>query len=89
MQLPFYLSKDSVTIRNADKVNTYGAEFTTNYRVTSQWQINAGISYLKTDIKSYPNSGVEGKELSRSPKVTLNMGTYYQNGPWDVGANIH
>ena len=89
MQLPYYLSQNSVTIRNADKVNTYGAEVTANYRITPEWQVNAGISLLKTDIKSYPNSGVEGKELSRSPKMTLNVGTHYQNGPWDLGANVH
>lgn len=89
MQLPYYLSTSSVVIRNADKVNTYGAEVAVKYQATKYWQINTGVSYLKTDIKKYTNSGVEGKELSRSPQFTLNLGTSYQRGPWDVSANVH
>lgn len=89
MQLPYYLSANSVVIRNAEKVNTYGAEISAKYQITPDWLINGGISYLKTDIKKYPSSGVEGKELSRSPKFTFNLGTHYKIKGWDMGGNVH
>lgn len=89
MQLPYYLSGNSVVIRNADKVDTYGAEISAKYQATQDWTINGGLSYLKTDIKKYPNSGVEGRELSRAPKFTANLGTHYKYRNWDMGGNVH
>ena len=47
MQLPFTLGPNSIVIRNADKVVTYGAEINTEWQATEKLVLNAGIGMLK------------------------------------------
>ena len=78
MQLPFTLGPNSIVIRNADKVVTYGAEINTEWQATEKLALNAGIGMLKTDIKRYPNSGIEGNKLARAPSFSGKVGTNYR-----------
>ena len=78
MQLPFTLGPNSIVIRNADKVVTYGAEINTEWQVTEKLALNAGIGMLKTDIKRYPNSGIEGNKLARAPSFSGKVGANYR-----------
>ena len=78
MQLPFTLGPNSIVIRNADKVITYGAEINTEWQATEKLALNAGIGMLKTDIKRYPNSGIEGNKLARAPSFSGKVGVNYR-----------
>ena len=78
MQLPFTLGPNSIVIRNADKVVTYGAEINTEWQATEKLALNAGIGILKTDIKRYPNSGIEGNKLARAPSFSGKLGANYR-----------
>ena len=78
MQLPFILGPNSIEIRNADKVVTYGAEINTEWQATEKLALNAGIGMLKTDIKRYPNSGIEGNKLARAPSFSGKLGANYR-----------
>lgn len=89
MQLPYYLGARSVAIRNADKVETYGAELTGNWQATTQLRLMASLGLLKTEIKRYANQDIEGKALSRAPNVTMNTGLAYRFGNgWDVAGDL-
>ncbi len=79
MQLPFYLGTNSVVIRNAKKVHTYGAELAADWQVTDSLKLTTGLGLLNTKIKSYPDSGIEGNKLGRAPKYTANIGVKYLN----------
>lgn len=88
MQLPFTLGPNSIVIRNADKVVTYGAEINTEWQATEKLALNAGIGMLKTDIKRYPNSGIEGNKLARAPNFSGKLGAHYSLlDHWGIGAN--
>ena len=89
MQLPFYLGPNSTTIRNAKKVETYGAEFTVAYQPIESLELNTGIGLLRTKIKDFGDSGIEGKELARAPKYTANVGAKYQlTQEMDISGNV-
>ncbi len=78
MQLPFTFGPNSIVIRNADKVVTYGAEINTEWQATEKLALNAGIGMLKTDIKRYPNSSIEGNKLARAPSFSGKVGANYR-----------
>lgn len=89
MQLPFYLGPNSSTIRNAKKVETYGAELTVAYQPIDSLELNTGVGLLKTKIKDFGNSGIEGKELARAPSYTANVGAKYQlTQAMDISGNV-
>lgn len=89
MQLPYYLSASSVTIRNAEKVKTYGAEFNLNWMPLDGLKVYAALGLLKTKIEKYPNSNIEGNHLSRSPDYTLTAGVNYISAQgWEIGGSF-
>lgn len=79
MQLPFSLSQFSTVIRNADRAHTYGAELGARWQATPEWTLHGGIGLLKTEITEYPDSGLEGNELPRSPAFTTTAGVVYRS----------
>ncbi|MGR3808323.1 TonB-dependent receptor [Pasteurella testudinis] len=90
MQLPYYLSASSVVIRNADKVVTYGIETNADWQLTDNLNLYVGIGLLKTKVKKYPGSGIEGNKLSRSPSYTATLGGRYQFlNHWEFGGDIY
>ena len=78
MQLPYALGENSSVIRNADKVETYGAEIGAIWQPRWDFELFGNLGLLKTDIKKFSGSGVEGHELARAPAYTVNMGAKYQ-----------
>lgn len=90
MQLPYYLSADSVVIRNADNVVTYGIETNADWQATENLNLYAAVGLLKTKIKKYPDSGIEGNKLSRSPSYTVTLGGRYQFlNHWELGGDVY
>lgn len=89
MQLPFYLGPNSVVIRNADKVNTYGAEVEAHWQPDDKLDLHASLGLLKTRIKRYPQSGIEGNALGRAPAYTANLGASYRlDSGWKLGGDL-
>ncbi|WP_445375489.1 TonB-dependent receptor [Photorhabdus tasmaniensis] len=89
MQLPYYLSLDSTMIRNAKKVETYGAEIGARWLPVEKLELNANIGLLKTKIKSFAESGVQGNELPRAPGYTANLlAKYLLTEDIDVSGNV-
>ncbi|MFD2111805.1 TonB-dependent receptor [Thiorhodococcus fuscus] len=80
MQLPYSLASGSTVVRNADKVETYGAEVGARWRPISDLDLFGSIGLLKTDIKRFSNSGIEGNVLPRAPDFTASMGATYVLG---------
>ena len=78
MQLPFLLGPNSSVVRNADKVTTRGVEVTSTWNMSSEFKVYASIGTTKSNIKSYPDSGVQGNELPRAPKFTGSLGLRYE-----------
>lgn len=88
MQLPFAVDAFNVVIRNADQVETYGAELEVTALVATGLKLSAGLGLLATDIKSYPGSGVEGDDLARAPHVTGNLSASYRHhGGLELGVD--
>lgn len=89
MQLPYSLGENSSVIRNADKVETYGAEIGATWQPRWDFELFGNLGLLKTDIKKFSGSGVEGHELARAPAYTANMGAKYQflKG-WELSSNV-
>lgn len=79
MQLPYSLSSVASVVRNADKVETYGAELSATWRALPSLQLTAGLGLMKGTIKSFPNSGLEGNDLPRAPGVSANLGVRYEH----------
>ena len=52
MQLPYYLGENSSVIRNADKVETYGAEIGATWQPRWDFELFGNVGLLKTKIKS-------------------------------------
>ncbi len=79
MQLPYYLDSDmsSMMIRNADKVETYGAEFGAIWKPMLDFELNSSVGLLKTKIKKFSDSRIDGHELPRAPAFTANLGAKY------------
>ncbi|MGK9174586.1 TonB-dependent receptor [Yokenella regensburgei] len=78
MQLPYYLASNSTAIRNADKVETWGAEVGATW--TPRWDLElfTNVGLLKTRISDFGGSGVEGNDLARAPAWTSNVGASWQ-----------
>ena len=83
MQLPYYLNSNSssMVIRNADKVETYGAELGAIWKPTLDFELNSSVGVLKTRIKKFSSSGIDGHELPRAPSLTANLGAKYMLMP--------
>lgn len=77
MQLPYSLGMYSMVVRNADKVETYGTELGAIWTPTPRFELNSSIGLLKTEIKTFADSKIQGNQLPRAPAFTANMGARY------------
>lgn len=89
MQLPFDLTPDDSTdeafvVRNAGKVESWGVELGLDASITDHLDIWASAGFLKTEIVSYPDSGVEGNQLLTAPDFTGNVGVSWEQGNWQA-----
>ena len=89
MQLPYYLAANSAVIRNADKVETMGAEVGATWTPHWNLELSGNIGLLKTKIAEFPGSGVEGHYLARAPAYTANFGAAWQVASgWELSGNV-
>lgn len=83
MQLPFDLNPDpdiwAVVIRNADWVDTYGAEAGIRWLAMPGLEFFADIGFLETEITEYSGSDSEGNDLAVAPDVTADFGVIYHH----------
>ena len=83
MQLPFDLNPDpdiwAVVIRNADWVDTYGAEAGIRLLAMPGLEFFADLGYLETEITEYSGSDSEGNDLAVSPNFTADFGVIYRH----------
>lgn len=84
MQLPFDLSPNpaewSYIVRNAPRAETYGAELGATWVAARGLEFSGELGLLKAKVTRYADSGVEGHELPRSPRLTATLGVNWQ-GP--------
>jgi iron complex outermembrane receptor protein len=74
----------ALSIRNAAKVESYGAEIDLSYQLTENMQINAAIGLLDAKFDKFPAGGSNGEDLSGEKlpgisdfTVNLNIQYYY------------
>lgn len=90
MQLPYTLANSqAIVIENADKVTTYGAELHADWQINVQLLATGNIGYLNTEIKEYPDSGLEKNQLLRAPKLTAGAGLNYKFGNADFSSSFN
>lgn len=82
-QTSFDLAPDpaewAYVVRNAPRAETYGAEFDATWLATPSLKLRAALGLLRARITEYPDSGVEGHELPRSPRVTTTFGANWRH----------
>lgn len=72
----------ALSIRNAAKVESYGAELDLTYQLTEYMQINAAVGLLDAKFDKFPSGGSNGEDLSgeKLPGVsdfTVNLSVQY------------
>ncbi|MGL1957339.1 MAG: TonB-dependent receptor [Colwellia sp.] len=69
----------SRSIVNMDDAQTYGVEFEMSAMLTDNFQVNAGLGLLKTEIKDAGENYADatGNELNSAPEITANVGGKY------------
>lgn len=90
MQLPFDLTPTDFTdeafeTRNADTVETYGAELGITYQVNSEFDVYGNLGLLHTKITEYKGSEIEGNELLTAPDLTATAGITWAKNNWSAG----
>lgn len=91
MQLPFDLNPDpnvwAYVVRNAPRAETYGAELGLSWLPRRELELGAEAGLLRARVTRYPDSGVQGHELPRAPRLTtaLNVNWRAPQG-WTAGA---
>ncbi len=90
MQLPFDLTPtnsadEAFETRNADAVETYGAELGITYKINNEFDTYGGVGLLHTKITDYKNSDVEGNELLTAPELTATAGVTWTKHNWSAG----
>ncbi|CAH9051241.1 Vitamin B12 transporter BtuB [Pseudoalteromonas holothuriae] len=87
MQLPFDLTPndtrdEAFVVRNAEQVQTIGAEFTGRWALNQQLSINSSLALLDSEISKYPDSGLEGNSLIMVPSLSMKLGASWQAKNW-------
>lgn len=90
MQLPFDLTPTNFTdeafeTRNADAVETFGAELGITYKVNSEFDVYGSLGLLHTKITEYKGSEIEGNELLTAPDLTSTVGVTWVKNGWSAG----
>lgn len=89
MQLPFDLTPniagDEVfVVRNADKVETYGAELGITYAINNEFEVYADLGLLHTEVIDFSDGVAEGNELLTAPSMTVGAGVLWQRAGWNA-----
>lgn len=90
MQLSYDLTPTDPTdysfvVRNADRAESYGAEFGADWNIASGWSAYGSIGLLHARITRYPDSGFQGNDQPISPSFTASGGlTWRAAVGWDA-----
>lgn len=92
MQTPFDLNPDpavwAYVVRNAPRAVTHGAELGATWLVRPGLTLKGELGLLRARITEYPDSGVEGHELPRSPRISAVFGANWRaTGGLELGAS--
>lgn len=82
----------SRSIVNMDEAETYGLEAEIAAMVTENFQVNAGIGLLKTEITDAGENYVDatGNELNSAPKISANLGgKYWLTEAFNIGLSVN
>lgn len=78
MQLPYFLSPNAVTIVNAEKAHTYGAELGMDWQATNALALFTNVGLLRTKIDAFKFRNYVDNQLASAPKTSANIGFQYQ-----------
>ena len=82
MQLPFDLNPDpavwAYVVKNAPRAETYGTELGATWLAARGLELSGELGFLRARVTRYPESGVEGHELPRAPKLTAVFGVNWR-----------
>jgi iron complex outermembrane receptor protein len=92
MQVPFDLDPSpdvwSIEIRNADRVETYGAELGARWLAAPGLELFADLGLLEAEITKYRNSDLQGNDLPLAPTFTADFGfSYRHESGFDLSAD--
>ncbi|GAA6173093.1 TonB-dependent receptor [Colwellia sp. KU-HH00111] len=79
-------------IVNMDKAQTYGAEFDISAMITEDFQLNAGLGLLKTEITDAGENYADatGNELNSAPEITAKIGgKYWLTDELNIGLSVN
>ena len=78
----------SVAVENASTASIAGAELEATWLVRSQWQIQAGLGYLKDDSDGWVDvtGDFTDTELKQTPDLTFNLASDYEFSLGDNGS---
>lgn len=83
MQIPLDLNPDpdiwAYVIRNAERVETYGAELGARWLAAPGLELFGEVGLLETEISKYNGSDFQGNELALAPTVTADFGVLYRH----------
>jgi outer membrane receptor protein involved in Fe transport len=83
MQVPLDLNdlpnEWAFVIRNADRVETYGAELGVRWLALPGLELFGEVGLLETEIQEYTDSEFESNDLALAPNVTADFGLIYQH----------
>lgn len=83
MQVPLDLNPDpnewAFVIRNADRVETYGAELGARWLALPGLELFGEVGLLETEIEKYKGSEFQGNDLALAPNVTADFGFLYRH----------
>jgi outer membrane receptor protein involved in Fe transport len=83
MQVPLDLNPDpnvwSYVIRNADRVETYGAELGVRWLALPGLELFGEVGLLETEIEKYSGSDFQGNDLALAPNVSADFGFIYRH----------
>jgi outer membrane receptor protein involved in Fe transport len=74
----------SFIVRNAEQVETYGAEIGGAWLPVRGLQLYANAGVLHAKVAKYPGSGFQGNELPFAPSFTASAGIVYSGEHWDA-----
>lgn len=89
MQLPFDITPniagdESFVVRNADKVESYGAELGITYAINNEFEVYGDLGLLHTEIVDFSGGVAEGNELLSAPSMTVSAGILWEKSGWDA-----
>lgn len=87
-------SNPNLSRSNAGKTRHYGLEFTSNYPLAEQWDLDANFTWIPfskfiTEREANPQASIVGNRLPYAPKIIANVGVNYDLEKLTLSLNLH